>query len=74
MFLKILLVMPRILLPYGLDSQSFMFGIGKYEGECTTGKSDLESFSNPNVLVSRGCRAFKHSESSKCHISWNKPP
>jgi hypothetical protein len=42
--------------------------------ECTTGKSDLESFNHPsNVLVSRGCRAFKQSKSSKCHISWNKP-
>ena len=34
-FLKILLFMLRILLPCGLDSQSFMFEIGKYEAECT---------------------------------------
>src|SRR5580700_2025596 len=72
-FLKILLVMLRMLLPCGLDSQSFMFRIGKYEVERTTGKSDFESFNHPpNVLVARGCRAFKHSKSSKHHINRNK--
>jgi len=71
--LKALLVMLRILLPCSLDSQSFMFEIDKYEVECATGKSDFECFNHPpNVLVSRGCRAFKHSESSKYHISRNK--
>src|SRR5881275_1091356 len=73
LFLNILLVVLRILLPCGLDSQSFMFELANMKLNVQQERVTSKALNHPpNVLVSRGCRAFKHSESSKHHISRNK--